>query len=48
MKMAEFRACMDGITKHYLFENKDFMLPSDTFDGANYKPVSPGDTQVIV
>jgi hypothetical protein len=48
MKMAEFRACMDAINKHYLFENKDFMLPSDTLSGTEYKPVPLGDTQVIV
>ncbi|KAI9286207.1 ribonuclease III domain-containing protein [Umbelopsis sp. AD052] len=48
MKMAEYRACMDAINKHYLFENKDFMLPSDTLSEAEYKPVAFGDTQVIV
>ncbi|KAF9927772.1 hypothetical protein FBU30_002889 [Linnemannia zychae] len=49
LKMAEFRANKDALTKYYLEEYKDFSLPSDTeIEGAAYRPKKIGDTPVIV
>ncbi|KAF9585326.1 hypothetical protein BGW38_002891 [Lunasporangiospora selenospora] len=49
LKMAEFRANMDALTKYYLEEVKDHGLPSDKeLDGVSYIPTKVGDTQVIV
>ena len=49
LKMAEFRANMQALTKYYLEEQKDFSLPSDVErEGAVYKAAPVGDTPVIV
>ncbi|KAG0264612.1 hypothetical protein BG011_006458 [Mortierella polycephala] len=49
LKMAEFRANKDALTKYYLEEHKDFSLPSDAeVEGTVYRPTKVGDTQVIV
>ncbi|KAF9179461.1 hypothetical protein BGZ51_004244 [Haplosporangium sp. Z 767] len=49
LKMAEFRANKDALTKYYLEEHKDFSLPSDVeVEGAVYTPLKVGDTQIIV
>ncbi|KAG0197300.1 hypothetical protein BGX28_009191 [Mortierella sp. GBA30] len=49
LKMAEFRANKDALTKYYLEEQKDFALPSDVeIEGAVYTPSKVGDTLVIV
>ncbi|KAG0047443.1 hypothetical protein BGZ83_007501 [Gryganskiella cystojenkinii] len=49
LKMAEFRANKDALTKYYMEEVKEFSLPSDVErDGAVYKSLPIGDTPVIV
>lgn len=49
LKMAEFRANTQALTKYYLEEQKDFSLPSDVErEGAVYKATPVGDTPVIV
>ncbi|KAF9090544.1 hypothetical protein BGX29_011416 [Mortierella sp. GBA35] len=49
LKMAEFRANKDALTKYYLEEQKDFGLPSDVeVEGATYTPTKVGDTPVVV
>ncbi|KAG0243805.1 hypothetical protein BGW41_001317 [Actinomortierella wolfii] len=48
LKMAEFRANMDALTKYYMEEHKDFGLPSDTDAGKAYTPKKFGDSEVIV
>ncbi|KAG0374674.1 hypothetical protein BGX24_010094 [Mortierella sp. AD032] len=49
LKMAEFRANKDALTKYYLEEQKDFGLPSDVeVLGATYTPSKVGDTPVVV
>ncbi|KAF9908560.1 hypothetical protein EC991_009705 [Linnemannia zychae] len=49
LKMAEFRANKDALTKYYLEEHKDFGLPSDAeIQGAVYTSSKVGDTPVIV
>ncbi|KAF9275246.1 ribonuclease III domain-containing protein [Linnemannia elongata] len=49
LKMAEFRANKDALTKYYLEEQKDFGLPSDVeVQGAVYTPTKVGDTPVVV
>ncbi|KAF9967865.1 hypothetical protein BGZ70_007921 [Mortierella alpina] len=49
LKMAEFRANKDALTKYYLEEQKDFELPSNVeIEGATYTPSKVGDTPVIV
>ncbi|KAF9405318.1 hypothetical protein BGZ94_003645 [Podila epigama] len=49
LKMAEFRANKDALTKYYLEEQKDFGLPSDVeAPGGVYTPTKVGDTVVVV
>ncbi|KAF8932986.1 ribonuclease III domain-containing protein [Dissophora ornata] len=49
LKMAEFRASMDALTKYYMEELRDFALPSDVeIEGTVYKPTKIGDTDIIV
>ncbi|KAG0355221.1 hypothetical protein BG005_005857 [Podila minutissima] len=49
LKMAEFRANKDALTKYYLEEHKDFGLPSDVeAEGGVYRSTKIGDTEVVV
>ncbi|KAF9436664.1 hypothetical protein BGZ76_003348 [Entomortierella beljakovae] len=49
IKMAEFRANKDALTKYYMEEIKDFELPSNAdIEGATYTPTKIGDTQIVV
>ncbi|KAL1920917.1 mitochondrial 54S ribosomal protein mL57 [Calcarisporiella thermophila] len=50
IKMAEFRAAKDALLKHYMYESKDFMVPSDAeaSPDTTYIPPQAGDTPPVV
>ncbi|KAI8986043.1 ribonuclease III domain-containing protein [Pilobolus umbonatus] len=48
LKMAEFRACQDALTKHFGREEKNFTLPSDADKVDNYLAKPLADTAPII
>lgn len=48
LKMAEFRACQDALTRYYGQEYKDFTLPSDAENVDKYTANPLGNTQAII